>query len=53
LRAGACALGLGGSLVEPGALASGDMGRIESLARQYLEIVRRTRAELAAARSAK
>lgn len=45
LKAGACALGIGGSLVEPKAVASGDMARIESLARQYIEIVRATRAE--------
>jgi 2-dehydro-3-deoxyphosphogluconate aldolase/(4S)-4-hydroxy-2-oxoglutarate aldolase len=44
LKAGSCALGIGGSLVEPKAVASGDMGRIESLARQYVEIVRRFRA---------
>jgi 2-dehydro-3-deoxyphosphogluconate aldolase/(4S)-4-hydroxy-2-oxoglutarate aldolase len=43
LRAGACALGIGGSLVEPKALAAGDMKRIETLARQYIEIVRQTR----------
>lgn len=43
LRAGACALGIGGSLVEPKALAAGDMKRIESLARQYVEIIRQTR----------
>jgi 2-dehydro-3-deoxyphosphogluconate aldolase/(4S)-4-hydroxy-2-oxoglutarate aldolase len=43
LRAGACALGIGGSLVEPKAVASGDMKRIEQLARQYVEIVRRAR----------
>ena len=46
LRAGACALGIGGSLVEPKAVAAGDMARIESLARQYVEIVRRTRQEM-------
>ncbi len=45
LRAGACALGIGGSLVEPKAIAAGDMGRIETLARQYIEIVKKTRAE--------
>ena len=45
LRAGACALGIGGSLVEPKAVAAGDMARIESLARQYMEIVRKTRGE--------
>lgn len=43
LRAGACALGIGGSLVEAKALAAGDMARIESLARQYTEIVREVR----------
>jgi 2-dehydro-3-deoxyphosphogluconate aldolase/(4S)-4-hydroxy-2-oxoglutarate aldolase len=45
LRAGACALGIGGSLVEPKAVAAGDMARIETLARQYIEIVKKTRAE--------
>jgi 2-dehydro-3-deoxyphosphogluconate aldolase/(4S)-4-hydroxy-2-oxoglutarate aldolase len=43
LRAGACALGIGGELVDPKALATGDMARIESLARQYVEIVKKTR----------
>src|SRR5438876_6675674 len=43
LRAGACALGIGGSLVEPKAVAAGDLKRIESLARQYVEIVKRYR----------
>lgn len=43
LRAGACALGIGGSLVEPKAIANRDMARIESLARQYVEIVKATR----------
>ena len=37
LRAGACALGIGGSLVEPAAIEAGDFARIESLARQYVE----------------
>jgi len=41
LKCGACALGIGGSLVEPKAVASGDLKRIESLARQYVEIVRK------------
>lgn len=45
LRAGACALGIGGSLVESKAVASGDFARIENLARQYMTIVRETRAE--------
>jgi 2-dehydro-3-deoxyphosphogluconate aldolase/(4S)-4-hydroxy-2-oxoglutarate aldolase len=43
LKAGSCALGIGGSLVEPKAVATGDLKRIESLARQYVEIVRRFR----------
>ena len=46
LRSGACALGVGGSLVEPKSIAAGDMNRIESLARQYVQIVRETRAAL-------
>ncbi|HEX7380191.1 MAG TPA: bifunctional 4-hydroxy-2-oxoglutarate aldolase/2-dehydro-3-deoxy-phosphogluconate aldolase [Pirellulales bacterium] len=45
LRAGACALGIGGSLVESKAVAAGDFARIENLARQYMAIVRETRAE--------
>jgi 2-dehydro-3-deoxyphosphogluconate aldolase/(4S)-4-hydroxy-2-oxoglutarate aldolase len=44
LKAGAAALGIGSSLVEPKAIANRDFGRIESLARQYVEIVKRTRA---------
>ncbi len=44
LKCGACALGIGGSLVEPKAVAAGDLGRIESLARQYVEIVRKAKA---------
>jgi 2-dehydro-3-deoxyphosphogluconate aldolase/(4S)-4-hydroxy-2-oxoglutarate aldolase len=43
LRAGACALGIGGALVEPKAIANRDLARIESLARQYVEIVRQAR----------
>ena len=43
IRCGACALGIGGSLVEAKAVAAGDMARIESLARQYVEIVEKTR----------
>jgi 2-dehydro-3-deoxyphosphogluconate aldolase/(4S)-4-hydroxy-2-oxoglutarate aldolase len=43
LRCGAWALGIGGSLVEKDAVKSGDMARIESLARQYTQIVRETR----------
>ena len=43
LRAGACALGVGGALVERKAVAAGDMARIESLARQFTQIVNETR----------
>ena len=44
LAAGACCLGVGSSLVEPKAVAAGDFRRIESLAAQYVEIVRKFRA---------
>lgn len=47
LRAGAFALGIGGSLIEPKAVAAGDMARIAALAREYVEIVKTTRAEMA------
>ena len=43
LRSGACALGVGGSLVEAKAVAAGDMARITSLAKQYVKIVADTR----------
>ncbi|MGC3966815.1 MAG: hypothetical protein QM775_05415 [Pirellulales bacterium] len=46
IKAGASALGIGGSLVEPKAVAIKDFARIESLAKQYVEIVRATRASL-------
>jgi 2-dehydro-3-deoxyphosphogluconate aldolase/(4S)-4-hydroxy-2-oxoglutarate aldolase len=44
LNAGACAVGLGGALVEQKAVLAGDMARIASLARQYVDLVRQTRA---------
>jgi 2-dehydro-3-deoxyphosphogluconate aldolase/(4S)-4-hydroxy-2-oxoglutarate aldolase len=44
LKAGAFALGIGGSLVDPQAVAAGDLKKIETLAKQYVEIVRQTRA---------
>jgi 2-dehydro-3-deoxyphosphogluconate aldolase / (4S)-4-hydroxy-2-oxoglutarate aldolase len=44
LRAGAFALGVGGSLVDPKAVADGDLAKIESLARRFVEVVRKTRA---------
>src|SRR3982074_3254384 len=36
LQAGACCLGVGGQLVEPGAVARGDFDRIRELARQFV-----------------
>jgi 2-dehydro-3-deoxyphosphogluconate aldolase/(4S)-4-hydroxy-2-oxoglutarate aldolase len=45
LKAGACALGVGGSLVEAKAVAAGDLKRIESLARQFVEVVGRSGSE--------
>lgn len=47
LRAGACCVGLGSALVEKKAVETGDMKRIRSLAEQYVELVRKTRAEMA------
>ncbi len=45
LKAGACCLGVGSSLVEPKAVASGDFERISELARQFRAIVRKFRDE--------
>lgn len=46
IRAGACALGVGTALVRPQLVRAGEFREIEALARQFVEIVRRTRAEL-------
>ena len=46
LRAGACALGIGGSLVEKTAVAEENFDRIADLAKRYVEIVKETRAAL-------
>ena len=43
LKAGACCLGVGGALVDPKAIASGNFDRIRDLAAQYVAIVRRAR----------
>jgi 2-dehydro-3-deoxyphosphogluconate aldolase/(4S)-4-hydroxy-2-oxoglutarate aldolase len=40
LKAGACCLGVGGSLVEAKAIAAGDFNRIRDLARQFVAAVR-------------
>jgi 2-dehydro-3-deoxyphosphogluconate aldolase/(4S)-4-hydroxy-2-oxoglutarate aldolase len=45
LKAGACCLGIGGSLVESRAVAGGDFARIRDLAAQYAAIVRRFRGQ--------
>ena len=42
-RAGACAVGIGTALVDAKAVAAGDLARIESLARQFVEIIQKTR----------
>jgi len=47
LRCGACALGVGGSLVEKKAVETGNLARIESLVRQFVQIVNETRQALA------
>ena len=46
LKAGACAVGLGGALVEPKAVQTGDMARIKSLAQQYVAAVKQARAAM-------
>lgn len=43
LKAGACCLGIGGSMVEPKAIAAGDFARITDLASQYVAIVKKFR----------
>jgi 2-dehydro-3-deoxyphosphogluconate aldolase/(4S)-4-hydroxy-2-oxoglutarate aldolase len=43
IRAGACALGVGGSLVDPAALAARDLARLQQLARQFADAVRGAR----------
>ncbi len=45
LRAGSCAIAVGGELVSAAALKNNDYAFIENTARQFVEIVRKTRAE--------
>jgi 2-dehydro-3-deoxyphosphogluconate aldolase / (4S)-4-hydroxy-2-oxoglutarate aldolase len=45
LKAGACCLGVGSALVDPKAIASGDLTRIRDLASQFVTIVRSARAK--------
>ena len=44
LKAGACCLGVGGTRLEPKAVAAGDLARVRDLASQYAAIVREFRA---------
>ena len=44
-KAGACAVGLGGQLVEKSAVESGNMTRIRDLAAQYVTLVKPTRSQ--------
>ncbi len=44
LHAGAFALGVGGSLVDPQAIEAGELSKIEARARQFVEVVRQSRA---------
>jgi 2-dehydro-3-deoxyphosphogluconate aldolase/(4S)-4-hydroxy-2-oxoglutarate aldolase len=44
LKCGACALGVGSSLVDPKVVAAGDLKKIEATARQFVEVVRKYRA---------
>ena len=46
LKAGACCLGVGSQLVEPKAVAAGHFDRIRDLARQYVQVVAKTRESL-------
>jgi len=45
LKSGACCLGVGGALVEPKAVDTGDFNRLRDLASQYAAIFRRYRSE--------
>lgn len=48
LRAGACAVAVGGELIDGATIAAGKYEVFEERAKQYLEIVRKTRSELGA-----
>jgi len=43
IKAGACAVGVGSSLVEPQAIRDGNMNRLRDLAAQYLQILKAAR----------
>jgi 2-dehydro-3-deoxyphosphogluconate aldolase / (4S)-4-hydroxy-2-oxoglutarate aldolase len=46
LKAGACALGIGSELADPQAIANRQFAKLTALARQYVDIVRETRAAM-------
>jgi 2-dehydro-3-deoxyphosphogluconate aldolase / (4S)-4-hydroxy-2-oxoglutarate aldolase len=46
IKAGACAVGVGSSLVEPEAIRAGNMGRIRDLAAEYVLALKNARAAL-------
>lgn len=52
LKAGACAVAVGGELVDPKTIAEGRFEVFEERARQYLAVVQKTRAELGKAAGA-
>jgi 2-dehydro-3-deoxyphosphogluconate aldolase/(4S)-4-hydroxy-2-oxoglutarate aldolase len=43
IKAGACAVGIGSSLVEPQAIREGNMNRLRDLAAQYLQVLKAVR----------
>jgi 2-dehydro-3-deoxyphosphogluconate aldolase/(4S)-4-hydroxy-2-oxoglutarate aldolase len=43
IKAGACAVGIGSSLVEPQAIRDGNLDRIRDLAGQYLQVLKKAR----------
>jgi 2-dehydro-3-deoxyphosphogluconate aldolase/(4S)-4-hydroxy-2-oxoglutarate aldolase len=47
LKAGACAVAVGGELVDAKLVKAGEYGKIEDLARQYLDVIAKTRAGMA------
>ena len=53
LRAGACAVAVGGELIDAATIKEGKYEVFEERARQYLEIVRKTRSEMSSKAAAK
>jgi 2-dehydro-3-deoxyphosphogluconate aldolase/(4S)-4-hydroxy-2-oxoglutarate aldolase len=48
LKAGACAVAVGGELVDPKLIRENRFDEMEARARQYLEVIAKARAEMAA-----